>query len=177
MEPAGVVLLGPQRTVIAMNSFASAVWEQEEMLGLRAMLASGVPEASAGRVLKVAGGPGKQNYLVWFTPLQGLGEQAEYQVLTIYDPERSAELSKACLAAAFRFTRAEMRLVDQLLQGRTPAEAAEALGVTIHTVRTYLKRLYQKVGVRSQATLVRRLFQVSLSSVPIEAPEVQTVAA
>ncbi len=69
------------------------------------------------------------------------------------------------LREAFRFTRAEMRLVEQILLGKTPAEAAEALGVTIHTVRTYLKRLYHKVGARSQATLVRKLIQAS--SLPV----------
>jgi DNA-binding CsgD family transcriptional regulator len=76
------------------------------------------------------------------------------------------ETSRACLLAAYRFTRAEMRLVEQLLAGHTPAEAAQELGVTIHTVRTYLKRLYQKVGVKSQATLIRRLYQVSTAGSP-----------
>lgn len=45
--------------------------------------------------------------------------------------------------------------------GRTPKEAAEELGVTIHTVRTYLKRLYIKLGVKSQAMLVRKLMQAA----------------
>jgi len=52
-----------------------------------------------------------------------------------------------------------------MIAGKTPAEAAVAIGVTIHTVRTYLKRLYHKVGVRTQATLVRTLLQ-TLQTVP-----------
>ncbi len=65
------------------------------------------------------------------------------------------------LGTAFHFTRAEVRLAEQLLLGRTPTEAAEALGVTIHTVRTYLKRLYHKTETHSQATLVRKLVQAA----------------
>lgn len=118
--------------------------------------------------MKVDCKSGRAPYLAWITPLTNGGDGPAYKVMTIYDPERNSELSRTYLATAYRFTKAELRLVDQLLQGHTPAEAAEALGVTIHTVRTYLKRLYQKVGVRSQATLVRRLFQVSLSGTPNE---------
>ncbi len=58
------------------------------------------------------------------------------------------------LLKAFEFTPAELKLVELLLEGMRPQTAATELGVTIHTVRTYLKRLYRKVGVRSQSTLV-----------------------
>jgi DNA-binding CsgD family transcriptional regulator len=44
-----------------------------------------------------------------------------------------------------------------MLAGHTPVESALEMGVTIHTVRTYLKRLYLKTGVRTQASLVRKL--------------------
>jgi DNA-binding CsgD family transcriptional regulator len=149
-----------------MNSFATEVWGTEDLGSLRSILTSEQESFQDGHFLKVDCRSGRLPYLAWITSLTNGGEGSSYRVITIYDPERSADLSRACLAAAYRFTRAELRLVDQLLQGHTPTEAAEALGVTIHTVRTYLKRLYQKVGVRSQATLVRRLFQVSLTGAP-----------
>lgn len=151
-----------------MNSFATQVWETDELQALRNIVVSDQCGLKLDRLLKVDARPGKLPFLAWVTPLTNGREGLSYHVMTIYDPERSSELSRACLVAAYRFTKAELRLVEQLLQGRVPAEAAEALGVTIHTVRTYLKRLYQKVGVRSQATLVRKLFQVSLSSMPVE---------
>ncbi len=157
-----------------MNAFATAVWESEDFQSFRSLLSSGHSGLQDGRLMKVNCKSGRLPYLAWVTSLTNVGDGACYHVMTIYDPEKSADLSRACLVSAYRFTRAEMRLVDQLLLGRTPAEAAESLGVTIHTVRTYLKRLYQKVGVRSQATLVRRLFQVGLSSVPMEVAAAQT---
>lgn len=69
------------------------------------------------------------------------------------------------LRELYAFTRAKMRLVEQILLGKTPGEAAEALGVTIRTVRTYLKGLYHKAGARCQAALVRKLIQASSSPV------------
>lgn len=156
-----------------MNSLATAVWDSEELQPLRKMLES-EEEPPGGGIWKVSCHSGRSPYLVWMSSLGKDHGASSYTVLTFYDPERGAELSRACLLAAYRFTRAELRLVDQLLQGRTPAEAAEALGVTIHTVRTYLKRLYQKVGVKSQATLVRRLFQVSQAADPTVALANQT---
>ena len=66
----------------------------------------------------------------------------------------SPEARRSKLLNSFDFTPAETKLVELLLDGRRPQTAAVELGITIHTVRTYLKRLYRKVGVRSQTTLV-----------------------
>lgn len=148
-----------------MNSVAETVWDSEELKSLRTLVVSG-QEPPGGGPWKVPGQPGRPPYLAWLTPLRNGNQGAHYHVLTIYDPEHGVENSRECLLAAYRFTRAEMRLVEQLLAGRTPVEAAQTLGVTIHTVRTYLKRLFQKVGVKSQATLVRRLYQVATAGSP-----------
>lgn len=86
-------------------------------------------------------------------------------LLLVFDPEQHPGLPIPALRAAFHLTNAEARLVEQLLMGKTPAEAAVSLGVSIHTVRTYLKRLYLKLGVKSQALLMRKLLQVATFSI------------
>jgi DNA-binding CsgD family transcriptional regulator len=98
-------------------------------------------------------------YLLWSTPLLNGAPYASYRAVVIFDTSKRHEVDRELLTSVFRFTKAELRLAEQLLAGRTPAEAAETLQVTIHTVRTYLKRLYHKAGVRTQATLVRALLQ------------------
>ncbi len=80
-----------------------------------------------------------------------------YVGLFLHRPGYSREQRRARLQERFQFTQAELRLADVLLEGNRPDKAAEALGVTIHTVRTYLKRLYRKLGVHSQAALVCEL--------------------
>lgn len=99
------------------------------------------------------------HYLLWETPLLNGAPMPTYRAVMIFDAARQREVNRELLSALFHFTKAELRLAEQLLSGRTPAEAAESLQVTIHTVRTYLKRLYHKAGVRTQATLIRALLQ------------------
>jgi len=115
------------------------------------------PSEQAISVLK-PGGNG--TWLVYLLPMYDPATRSNgSHLLLVFDPESEPRIQLGSLQAMFRLTKAEARLVEQLLMGRTPAEAAEALGVTIHTVRTYLKRLYGKLGVSSQALLMRKLLQ------------------
>jgi len=59
--------------------------------------------------------------------------------------------------AQFEFTPAEMRVAELVARGETPREIATALGLSIHTVRSHVKRLLAKTGVHSQSKLVYEL--------------------
>jgi DNA-binding CsgD family transcriptional regulator len=55
----------------------------------------------------------------------------------------------------YRLTQTEARLVAALARGERLETAARALGVTFGTGRTYLKRVFLKMGVSRQADLMR----------------------
>ncbi|MCJ2177415.1 helix-turn-helix transcriptional regulator [Novosphingobium album (ex Hu et al. 2023)] len=59
------------------------------------------------------------------------------------------------LATLFDLPRREAELAVALNDGRSIAEAAEHMGLTLETARNYSKRLYAALGVRGQAELVR----------------------
>jgi len=59
------------------------------------------------------------------------------------------------LASFYDLSDSEARLALALARGRTIAEAAAALRLTLETARNYSKRLYAKTGTRGQADLVR----------------------
>jgi DNA-binding CsgD family transcriptional regulator len=80
-------------------------------------------------------------------------------LLTVRAKWALAERRRRMLVERFRMTAAEVRLAELLMDGLTPAGAAAKLEISIHTVRTYLKRLYNKMGVRAQAGLVRALLK------------------
>jgi DNA-binding CsgD family transcriptional regulator len=63
----------------------------------------------------------------------------------------------APLQEVFGVTRAEQRVIDQLLLGMTSEAAAEALGVSILTVRTQTKHAYAKLGVSTREELFAKL--------------------
>jgi DNA-binding CsgD family transcriptional regulator len=93
-------------------------------------------------------------YRVSRTRLTNGRPETSYVGLLLAQPGHRREQRRQRLLESWDLTAAELRLAEAMLDGKRPSAAAESLGVTIHTVRTYLKRLYRKLGVHSQATLV-----------------------
>jgi len=73
-------------------------------------------------------------------------------------PEGRAE-NVSFLRERFALTAAECRVAAEIAEGRKPTEIARQLGLSVHTVRSHLKRIFVKAGVHSQAGLVRVLLQ------------------
>jgi DNA-binding CsgD family transcriptional regulator len=77
--------------------------------------------------------------------------------LFIYDTSERMDLSIDNLKALYGLTDAEARVCDLLYQSRNLPEAAAVLKISINTAKTHLTRSFRKVGVQSQAELIRRL--------------------
>jgi DNA-binding CsgD family transcriptional regulator/PAS domain-containing protein len=65
-------------------------------------------------------------------------------VVFLTDPDAGEPSHPERIAAMFGLTPAESKMADQLVQGRTLAEAAEHLGITQLTARVHLKRIFGK---------------------------------
>lgn len=63
-------------------------------------------------------------------------------------------------AVIFGLSRAQETLAQHIADGRSLPDAAEAMGVTTNTVRTHLRRLFDKTGTHSQTALLRVLLSV-----------------
>lgn len=59
------------------------------------------------------------------------------------------------MARAFGLTKAECRVVDALAVMEPPSLIATRLGVSVHTIRTHVRRIYAKLAVRSQMQFMR----------------------
>jgi PAS domain S-box-containing protein len=55
----------------------------------------------------------------------------------------------------------EMEILTQLLSAHRVSQIAEALHISPHTVRNHLKSIFEKVGVSSQAELIRKVRTLS----------------
>jgi DNA-binding CsgD family transcriptional regulator len=66
------------------------------------------------------------------------------------------------LPARWFLSAAETRVVQRLTTGSLPAEIATSLGLSVHTIRTHLKRAMAKAGVHSQAALVAEAYSSKL---------------
>lgn len=81
------------------------------------------------------------------------------EVLLLID-EQMSDLDAhrvAALTTHHRLTAMEGRVLAQLAQGLGVADIAAASGVTVHTVRTHLKHLFEKTGASRQSDLIRLL--------------------
>ncbi|QDZ07850.1 helix-turn-helix transcriptional regulator [Sphingomonas panacisoli] len=73
-------------------------------------------------------------------------------------PALGAELDAR---ARFNLTAAEGRLATAIAEGQSLREAADRIGVSVHTVRAQLSAVFAKTGTRRQADLVRLLLHRS----------------
>ena len=71
------------------------------------------------------------------------------------DSEESDNLE--LLRLAYGFTRKEADVVQALLSGHPQDDCASRLDISINTLKTHLRSIFEKTGVRSQAELISRL--------------------
>jgi DNA-binding CsgD family transcriptional regulator/PAS domain-containing protein len=89
---------------------------------------------------------------------EALGERGSIAAIFVTDPEAPLDGSiEQHLRELYALTAGEARLASWLLKGKSVEEAAAAMGITVNTARAYLKRVYNKTGVRRQPELVRLL--------------------
>lgn len=86
-------------------------------------------------------------------PFYGLNAPAA--IVTVRDPEARISISADELRRRLDLTLAEGRVMSALIEGYTPAEAAQRLQLSVKTVRMHLSHIFQKTGTRSQADLLR----------------------
>ncbi len=178
--PIGVLILSAGGSVRSYNAAAKAILDQRDGLclgstglqaahlpqagELRRFLASACAPASiapAGGWLQIPRPSGRRPFVVLVAPLRlpdrTLGLDPPKAIAFITDPERTPEPPAEALARLYGLTTAESNVTTQLLAGASVTEVAERLAITVGTARWTLKNIFDKLGVRSHAELVRVL--------------------
>jgi DNA-binding CsgD family transcriptional regulator len=118
----------------------------------RAARTTVAPEPACAQVRTGAGG--------WLhlhaTRLETAGSARDL-VAVVITPARPPDLVPL-LALGYRLTQREQQVLQFLARGMTTTEITAGLGISAHTVRDHIKALFGKVGVRSRAELVARIF-------------------
>ena len=78
-------------------------------------------------------------------------------VALIYAPEEQREISVDVLGQLYGLTRAQADVARKLYAGYSVEETADALDLSLNTVRTHLKQIFSKCEVQSQAELLHTL--------------------
>jgi DNA-binding CsgD family transcriptional regulator/PAS domain-containing protein len=134
---------------------------------------------AAGGALAVPRPTGEPPLVALVIPLrhallsEELGGPPVYAAVCVADSSRPAPPDAETLQALFGLTPAEARAARALAAGASPQDAAVALAISPHTLRTQLRACYDKLGVRGQAELVRSVLSspAALATGPEERPD------
>lgn len=103
--------------------------------------------------LKLERASGAAAYAVAVAPMApGTGVGARVYVR---DPEMATMVPLSLLINFYELTDTEARVTQALMSGRRVEDITEDFGVSVNTVRTHLKKIFNKTGVSSQADLIR----------------------
>lgn len=83
------------------------------------------------------------------------GDTSPALAIHISDSRMESSTPESQVMALYGLTYTEAALAIHLAQGHTLVEAAEILGLSEQTTRTYSKQIFAKTGTRRQASLVR----------------------
>lgn len=89
-------------------------------------------------------------------------ERRAAAVIVIAPAEMPPQMPAAVLALIYDLTPAEVLLLEYVVEGTTLAEICAKLGISMNTVKTHLKRVFEKTGARRQADLVRLVSSLKL---------------
>jgi DNA-binding CsgD family transcriptional regulator len=190
MVPTGIALLGFRGEIIFMNRSARTLVTGRDGLlatskGLRAeqqtesdLLTKMIRQAastfkgqsiSAGGILLISRSARPALQLL-VSPIRSAAVQLSQSiavVVFINDPLRSQRPPDVLLRALYGLTSAECRVALLLSDGHAPRRIADIVGVTENTVRSQIKSIYHKTGVKRQSELMRLL--IANSGLPMHA--------
>ena len=104
---------------------------------------------------------GAKPYQLMIMPIQtnleaSLGTGSTYGIF-VYDPGHRLPVDSAALKSLEGLTDSEARLCESLYETKNLGESAEQLNVSLSTAKTHLLNTFRKLGINSQAELMRYL--------------------
>lgn len=184
----GVVLVDPQGIIVHANRAGDGLLSRndglvaprsalacdhaDDTVALRRAIggASTRRTEESGRSLAVRRRSGRRPLSVLVAPLRtDRRMQADGRataMVLLADPEAAVPAPSEALRTAYGLTAGEARAAAALLDHTHLADVAEALGVSLATVRTLLQRAFDKTDTHSQAGLVRLMLANRLPAVP-----------
>jgi DNA-binding CsgD family transcriptional regulator len=84
--------------------------------------------------------------------------RSQPRVLVMLERESSHAADIAHWSDEFQLTHRERETVEHLLRGLTSKEIAQVMGISPHTVKSFLRLVMTKVGTSTRAGLVAKIF-------------------
>jgi DNA-binding CsgD family transcriptional regulator len=132
-----------------------SVRSEPERAALQAAIADATSDKRQGSITSVTSDSGRMQ-MIAVAPMQ-LGDRA--LALVLFELRQTDH--RALREHFFRvheLTRSESLIACEVLEGRAPAEIAQMTGMSVGTVRGYLKQVFSKTGTHRQSELVSNYY-------------------
>lgn len=140
---------------------AASPAEKAELQDLLALALPPFGAQGAGGSMKITRGMARTPLVLEIHPVrdtgQGQGAREVRALVLFVDPAARPDVDPDLAAELLGLTPMEGRVAVAVAGGQTVAGTADALNTAESTVKTHLKRVYRKLGVRKQSGLVRRI--------------------
>jgi DNA-binding CsgD family transcriptional regulator len=129
-------------------------------------------EGDIGGTLELPRGEDRLPLLAHVIPLAASRAAALFDIgrpaaaVFVTDPEAGLAARIDRFAAQFGLTRAERRVLGEIIGGKGLPAAATKLKITELTARSHANRIFAKTGTARQTELIRRFFEASLPGMP-----------
>jgi DNA-binding CsgD family transcriptional regulator len=132
----------------------------------RATLAAGERGTQFRSVMQISRSSAQRPLIAFVTALhgEGMSEGRTPCAIFISDPELGADTDEGLLRSLYRLTVAEAKVAALLVRGYDAKGISKRLAVSFNTVRTHVKRVFEKTGTKRQSELVHLILCAPLSS-------------
>ncbi len=88
----------------------------------------------------------------------------DMKIVVLLDDVRSINNTIETAGRIYGLTTMQMRVAEEIANGEELAAIANRLNVSTNTVRTHVKRMFERVGVKNQKALLKKLLSAQLPS-------------
>jgi len=96
----------------------------------------------------------KADLIVCLAPIEGISQHRGGAMVNVYDPMVRQLPTATLIAEYFSLTQAEALLCEDLINGYSLQQIADLRNKSLHTLRSYLKVVFEKTGFNRQGQLV-----------------------
>ena len=172
----GIFLLDQRRFVVHLNRAAEQIiqaedglyWKRGELVGARDADTSRLRRTlweGSGKLCALSRPSSHRPLVTRAVSIDAASADRLWEIgptrtlLFVRDPNKTGHSDFELVATTLGLTRREATLAALLAQGRSVAEAADEIGITVGNARIHLKRIFSKTDTHRQAELVRLLFE------------------
>lgn len=156
----GTLLVGGTGEVLSTTEAAEDLLARVEADRVPAAVRSVVTASRRGRQATASLGTDDGSWLsLHAMPSKGTGTgHGDDEVVVVVEPTRPPALA-GVIVDAYGLTERERDVLGELLRAEPVKRMARNLGLSEHTIRDHLKRIYRKVGGQSRQQVAHRIFR------------------